>query len=454
MTITSAAENYLNPLKAPEGFKNHTEWKIAKIASYILSCGIFPLIALTTLLISYTIASLQERQPLAPLLARLLAPSLSMDASTLENDPQKLIAAQQAQKSCANFKIEHTNKAAILIVKAAILKVTYHACLRLAQNKNLSEASEITSSELPLAIEGKCLHLIKGSKLGRGGYGIIYETFNLISGQFSEVAVKIAQSKKPEYQKKAEADLEKEVVITQKLNPHGNTRGIQLPVKKFTALSVGAARMHVHYGPKFGIDLYAIYDKKALVLTKDEKRIVAIDLFSGLAHAHANNVTHGDIKLENINFDKKRQEARLADWGGAIDHDKAECLKKFIITASGQYRSQQDLTTTSGLLHNINHETDPHTLLTLKNKLLTNEKASDVFAACMIIVEIYTNKSPFKERNLLHCITQPSPDENLKKILANEKLSPNTIALIYKGLQSDSTLRPTAQEILNALQEE
>jgi len=67
-----------------------------------------------------------------------------------------------------------------------------------------------------------------------------------------------------------------------------------------------------------------------------------------LAHMHANNIIHRDVKLENIKFThlKNYEDLKMLDFGSAIFHHTGSDTKHFDMAGSPYYVSPEMLANT------------------------------------------------------------------------------------------------------------
>lgn len=69
-------------------------------------------------------------------------------------------------------------------------------------------------------------------------------------------------------------------------------------------------------------------------MPEDQIKIIMKQLFSILQYLHSQNVTHRDVKLENILIDRKSLQIKLIDFGFCCHSDKDQLLKIFCGTPS------------------------------------------------------------------------------------------------------------------------
>jgi eukaryotic-like serine/threonine-protein kinase len=105
-------------------------------------------------------------------------------------------------------------------------------------------------------------------------------------------------------------------------------------------------------------------------LTKDEKKKLVIQLFTGLEFAHKNQIIHRDIKPENILI-SKNLELKIGDFGLALSLNDSFVTSQFHIVGTPTYMSPEQI----------------------RGDKLTSK--SDLFSASLVTYEIYTGINPF-----------------------------------------------------------
>lgn len=390
--------------------------------------------------------------------ARKLADFFKCDINTIIEDASSFRAAQKAFVSCKEFdntnklnskdtRVKQTTLGAFKSLER--LKLTLRAFNCREKKRDLSTIENNNKDAPPWGVKqdnsGKQqLHLLAGKYLGKGGYGIVVETYDLFTGKLSGEAIKIAKLKD-----RANDSLGNEILITKRLNPNDNSIGLQKRVRHFTHRSKKAESRTIHWGPKYDSDL-----TDTSGFTDTQRLNAASDLFKGVTHAHSLHITHGDIKPRNIFYNHSTQKVFLADWGESIDFTREGSYPP--ASYSRLYRSQQDAVKSIQLTKAINKaitDFNENKTRLLKAALMRHEQACDVFASCMTLIKMYTSYYPFGTHQPYSSDAPPLKPE-LKKDLESCGLSKLTIELIYKGLSKNSIERPSAAEIRDALQNE
>ncbi|EGW33155.1 uncharacterized protein SPAPADRAFT_150860 [Spathaspora passalidarum NRRL Y-27907] len=167
---------------------------------------------------------------------------------------------------------------------------------------------------------------------------------------------------------------------------------------------------------------YYIYEKKRLTMA--ECRVIFFQIVLGVKHVHSLNLSHRDLKLENILLaDKKRTVVKLTDFGFIREFNPYS--RKFLSTICG-------------------------TTVYMAPELLKNEKYSgfsvDIWSLGVILYTMLYGVLPFDD------------DDELKiraKIIQGEPSYADCVPeeanqLIKKMLSKDPNNRPSLTEILNS----
>ncbi len=153
---------------------------------------------------------------------------------------------------------------------------------------------------------------------------------------------------------------------------------------------------------------------------------IAKDIANGLAHAHANNLVHCDIKPHNILMTSDGR-AKIADFG------IARAVTESTMTYSGNV---------VGSVHYLSPEQAEGGAITPK---------SDVYSLGVVMYEMLTNRLPFTGDNavaiaLKHVNEEPTPPSQFRI-----QIPPMLEAIILKAMSKNPETRPTSFEMIQAL---
>jgi serine/threonine-protein kinase len=143
-------------------------------------------------------------------------------------------------------------------------------------------------------------------------------------------------------------------------------------------------------------------------LTDESKKDLAVQLFRGIAHAHANGIIHRDIKPENI-FISDSLELKLGDFGLAKSLNENYATSDFSVMGTPCYMSPEQV---------------------LGEELAS---ASDLFSAGIVIYELYTGKNPFLGNDVTDTINRVLRYGGTEE-LENLEQIPDEIRIIITGL--------------------
>ncbi len=153
---------------------------------------------------------------------------------------------------------------------------------------------------------------------------------------------------------------------------------------------------------------------------------IARDIASGLAHAHANNLVHCDIKPHNILMTPEGH-AKIADFG------IARAISESTMTYDGNV---------IGSVHYFSPEQAQGGTVTPK---------SDVYSLGIVMYEMLTNRLPFNGENALaiamkHVEEDPAPPVSLRPQI------PSMLeAIVLRAMNKDPEHRPSSFDMIQAL---
>ena len=252
-------------------------------------------------------------------------------------------------------------------------------------------------------------HLLIGKQIGKGAYASVRLAFNKRMDR--KVALKIYdKSKLMEPQK--QRNLKNEIGILEKLNhPHILKLYSAFDTKNHVVLEmeyIGGPSLH---------GLLKSKDKRRLDEPKAKK--ILIQILKGLKHCHSNNISHRDIKLENLLLDEN-ENIKIIDFGFSTCMPLHKKIRIFCGTPS--YMSPEIV--------------------------LRKEYAgppADIWALGVLLYALLCGTFPFKgstDKELYRHISQG-------KFHFPEQLSSASRSLISKMLTVNPNKRPNVYEILN-----
>ena len=158
-------------------------------------------------------------------------------------------------------------------------------------------------------------------------------------------------------------------------------------------------------------------------LSVEDALRVAKDIASALAHAHANNLVHCDIKPHNILM-MPDGSAKVADFG------IARAVTESTMTYTGNV---------VGSVHYFSPEQAKGTMITPR---------SDVYALGVVLYEMLTGQLPFTGETpvsiaMKHLQEQPRSVRQL-----DESIPPVVEAIVARAMQKDANMRPSSSELV------
>ena len=256
---------------------------------------------------------------------------------------------------------------------------------------------------------------IRGKKIGKGTFGYVYESKNIISN--NKVAMKII----PKNEYMDDLLIQNEINILKKLS-HPNivriyefyeTKNCFYLINEFCS---GGELFNYINNSKFN---------------EQQLSIIFYQVFSGLKYLHENNIIHRDLKPENILISKIERDLSAEEeyfWIKIIDFGTAKIFKddknENSVVGSPYYIAPEVL-----------------------NKDY-NEKC-DTWSVGVILYMFLVGRPPFDGSNnleIIHSIRTKNYDENNIKLIAH---SPEVRDLIKHLLEKDTNKRFSAKEALS-----
>ncbi len=158
-------------------------------------------------------------------------------------------------------------------------------------------------------------------------------------------------------------------------------------------------------------------------LSVSESLRVAREIAEALAHAHANNLVHCDIKPHNILM-MADGHAKVADFG------IARAVTESTMTYSGNV---------IGSVHYFSPEQAKGTMITPK---------SDVYSLGVVLYEMLTGKLPFIGENPVSIAVKHLQEEPVPVRQIDPAIPPVVEAIVSKAMSKDPAMRPTSAELV------
>ena len=158
-------------------------------------------------------------------------------------------------------------------------------------------------------------------------------------------------------------------------------------------------------------------------LSVSESLRVAREIAEALAHAHANNLVHCDIKPHNILM-MADGHAKVADFG------IARAVTEPTMTYSGNV---------IGSVHYFSPEQAKGTMITPK---------SDVYSLGVVLYEMLTGKLPFTGDNPVSIAVKHLQEEPVPVRQIDPAIPPVVEAIVSKAMSKDPAMRPTSAELV------
>ncbi len=153
---------------------------------------------------------------------------------------------------------------------------------------------------------------------------------------------------------------------------------------------------------------------------------IAKDIADGLAHAHANNIVHCDVKPHNILMTSDGR-AKIADFG------IARAVTESTMTYSGSV---------VGSVHYFSPEQARGTGITPK---------SDVYSLGVVMYEMLTNHLPFNADNPVSIAMKHVEEEPTPLSVWRPQISPILEAIVLRAMNKNPDVRPSSFELVQEL---
>ncbi|SDG72545.1 serine/threonine protein kinase [Selenomonas sp. WCT3] len=163
-------------------------------------------------------------------------------------------------------------------------------------------------------------------------------------------------------------------------------------------------------------------------LSVAEALTVAKGIASALAHAHANNLVHCDIKPHNILM-MPDGSAKVADFG------IARAVTESTMTYTGNV---------VGSVHYFSPEQAKGTMITPK---------SDVYALGVVLYEMLTGSLPFTGETPVSVAMKHLQEEPVPVRQLDPSIPPVVEAIVARAMSKDPAMRPDASEIVKDIQQ-
>ena len=159
-----------------------------------------------------------------------------------------------------------------------------------------------------------------------------------------------------------------------------------------------------------------------------EALAIAREIAEALAHAHANNLVHCDIKPHNILM-MADGHAKVADFG------IARAITESTMTYSGSV---------VGSVHYFSPEQAKGTMITPK---------SDVYSLGVVLYEMLTGKLPFTGETPVSIAMQHLQDEPIPVRQINPAIPPVAEAIVTRAMSKNPAMRPSSAEFVQDAQQ-
>lgn len=270
-----------------------------------------------------------------------------------------------------------------------------------------------------------------GRKLGSGTYGKVFAAVDLHKKR--ERALKIAQGNSDAWK-----DLKNEHDMLCRIHANGKVLGIQKKPKTLFDISLRGTKIMGYLGAKYDHDYLIDINQKFMSI--DHRLREFYQLAFGLSHLEGQGIIHGDIKPQNILVKQgpRMNLVDLADFGTALDANRASVEEMATNPYSSNYIAQEDLDLRKVLLNNDN-----------KKEMVHLCQKGDVFALGTVFFQALTGYYPFNQKTEKKhpVLSSYSPE------LLNQAAVPYPIQkLIKKMLDPNYKKRPSAQKVLQVLE--
>ncbi len=365
---------------------------------------------------------------------------------------------------------EHIDK-----MKAAVS--TAYDTLGNTQGKTVKITSIDEGLQVRIKTSGSSLTIttLFGKLLAKGGGGkIAHTSYTLVLGKPNKGKHDVV--KLPlEFTEDTKKEILQEVAISKKLNENGPVLGIQeaLSLKTITLPATLNPEIQnqegfLHTGRLYDGDLLGAV--KAGLSLRDTQSI-GYQMIHSVAAAHAKNITHGDIKLENYLFQKSPSEESgigprvyLADLAGAIDHDTPQTSPQETFS---DWRPLEDIKTGKKIMSEVNKQRSAlanvgskeksslkKSIRQLEENFKENEKKADIFTLCAAFGLMAVDNPDFSVSKLKDNAIKHLQELNIGSKLEQKGWSKSFGALIEKGLSEKAEERPNVKELLKAYSKE
>jgi serine/threonine protein kinase len=326
----------------------------------------------------------------------------SFEETSSEMINSDIISPNPVRKSCAikNFNCNGTPSNKLPLSPSTPFGPKAKACIipfkDLSNNNNALEMDQLENYNV-------------WSDIGRGSYAIVKLATHKANMQ--KCAIKV-YSKTSLADSALNSNVMREIKIL-KMIDHPN-------IVKFYEQIEGENNLYIvmEYVRGIGLNNHLIA-KSLKKLMENEACQIFTQVIYALQYCHSKNITHRDIKLENIQLDLHFN-VKLIDFGFATCYSKDK--KSLIYCGSPSYMAPEII-----------------------NKTEFKGPPVDIWACGIVLYLLVTGEFPFKSNN------EKRVFEKIRKgsISIPPFISPLCCDLITKILQIDPSIRPSASEILN-----
>eukprot|EP01012_Entosiphon_sulcatum_P037971 TRINITY_DN4898_c0_g1_i1.p1 TRINITY_DN4898_c0_g1~~TRINITY_DN4898_c0_g1_i1.p1 ORF type:complete len:480 (-),score=121.06 TRINITY_DN4898_c0_g1_i1:81-1520(-) len=254
------------------------------------------------------------------------------------------------------------------------------------------------------------MELVKGEKLGEGGFGTVYRGLNKATGELVAIKeIRLAGCRDNEIQ-----DILREMHLLQSLNHPHIVRLLGFAKTESTGLIV------MEFAP--GGSLYSLM-REFRTISEDTMRRYTRQLLSGLVYLHSKGVVHRDIKPMNVLISGDGT-VKLADFGAS--------------------RQLSDLSTVATGLMGTPVYMAPEAV-----RLMKVTRAGDIWSLGCTLLEVLTGNRPWSELGnvpLVSLVFQIGSSKRHPKISCG--VSELAADFLLQTFVIDAKCRPTAEQLL------
>lgn len=397
-----------------------------------------------------------------------------------ETFSQKKKLANDLKASLANLdalvgqKVVSPTNSAVILTQSTVNKMKeavqtaynrFVECTGTDKTEQLSRISEDLQLRIKISEKSLSVATMFGKEIAKGGGGKIARTSHTLvlgkpdSGKHAVVKIPLS------FTEDAKQEIMQEVSISKKMNRDGAILGFQAPLSA-RKVDISGQEALLHTGRLYDGDLVGALPH----LSARDKLGVGYQMFHAAAAMHEEEITHGDIKLENFLYEKSRTptgpRVYLADLAGAKDHTTPQTTAQETFST---WRPLADVKKGRALIKELNNErakaasnaVDPKErsklqkhIAELEQKFTQLEKMADVFTLCAAFSLMAVDNPEFSESELRNDTVGHMQSLHIKDKLIKKGWSEPFATLIEKGFSNNTEERPTMAQLLKAYSKE